>query len=78
MKAHEDTHAADNKAVAEKLDKSIPGTSASATSKNPQNAVNAASTKWNTKVGEKTQAAAADSAQRAKVLDDKTKHGTIQ
>ncbi|MEO6805332.1 MAG: RHS repeat-associated core domain-containing protein, partial [Edaphobacter sp.] len=76
LKAHEDTHVADNKAVAEKLDKSIPGTSASATSKNPRNAVNAASTKLTAKVGDKVQAAVADSEQRAKVLDDRTHHGT--
>jgi len=75
LKAHEDSHVADNKGVAEKLDKSIPGTSASATSKNPQNAVNAASTKLTAKVGDKVQAAVADSTQRAKVLDDKTNHG---
>ena len=75
LKAHEETHAADNRAVAETLDKSIPGTSASATSKNPQNAVNAASTKLNSKLGDKIKAAESDSAQRAKVLDDKTNHG---
>jgi RHS repeat-associated protein len=75
LKGHEETHAADNRAVAETLDKSIPGTSASATSKNPQNAVNAASTKLNSKLGDKIKAAESDSAQRAKVLDDKTNHG---
>jgi RHS repeat-associated protein len=76
LKGHEDQHVADNKAVAEKLDKSIPGTSASATSKNPQAAVNAASTKLTTKVGNKVNNAVADSNARAKVLDDKTNHGT--
>jgi RHS repeat-associated protein len=75
LKTHEETHAADNRTVAETLDKSIPGTSASATSKNPQNAVNAASTKLNTKLGDKVNAAVADAKQKAKVLDDKTDHG---
>ncbi|MGA8090249.1 MAG: RHS repeat-associated core domain-containing protein [Terracidiphilus sp.] len=76
LKEHEETHAADNLSVAEALDKSIPGTSASATSKNPQNAANAASTKLNTKVGDKLNAAVADSVEKARVLDDNTEHGT--
>lgn len=75
LKAHEDSHVADNKAVAAKLDKSIPGTSASAASKNPQTAVNAASTKLTTKVGDKVKDAVAHSNARAKVPDDKANHG---
>jgi RHS repeat-associated protein len=78
LKKHEDTHAADNRTVAESLDKSIPGTSATATSKNSQNAVNAASTKLNTKVGDKIETAKSDSAQKAKVLDGRTNHGRNQ
>jgi len=76
LKQHEEIHAADNLKVADKLDKSIPGTSASATNPVPQTAATAAAAKLTTKLGDKVNGAYADATQRAKTLDDKTHHGT--
>jgi RHS repeat-associated protein len=75
LKGHEDQHVGDNRAAANALDKSLPGTKATATAPTAQAASNAAVAKVQTKVDAKVAGATADMTNRAATLDKNTDHG---
>jgi RHS repeat-associated protein len=75
LKDHENQHVSDNRAAANALDKSLPGTKATATASTVQAASRAAGAKVQTKVDAKVAGATADITNRAATLDKNTNHG---
>ena len=75
LKSHEDQHVGDSRAAADKLDKSLPGTKATATAPTAAAAGNAATAQVQKKVDAKAAGATADMTNRAAVLDKNTDHG---
>jgi RHS repeat-associated protein len=75
LKDHELQHVSDNNASAAALDKTLPGTTATATGKTPEDSEAAADSEVSAEVGAKTQGALSDMDAKAKVLDDNTNHG---
>ena len=81
LQNHENTHADQNRESADALDKSLPGTKASATG-NPKDKANppknAAEQKLNDKVQNKVSDTSKDMERKAQQLDEKTHHGTVK
>ena len=75
LKAHEDKHVGDNRAAADTLDKSLPGTTGTATAPTLPKAKAGAAAKVQFQVDEKDTAASADMANRAATRDANTDHG---
>ena len=78
LKTHEDSHVADNRAAADTLDKSLPGTKGTGTAPTTPAADAAAKADLKTNVGAKNAGAAADMANRGAARDAATDHGKKQ
>ena len=78
LKNHEDQHVGDNRAAADTLDKSLPGTTGTATAPTLPAAKAGAAAQVQSQVDAKDKAAGADMANRAATRDANTDHGRKQ